>query len=399
MLVVIKAGFDEELLAVAERWELMCTQIGVVTGTGRLEVLSAGHTVADVPCNDLVLGGGAPQYELAAVKPAYLEQAEKLDLGSLPEPADYSQVLLRLLARPNTAHKGYVFEQYDSTIRTNTVVGPGADSAVIRVKGTAKALALTTDGNGRYVYLNPYNGGMTAVAEAARNVVCSGGRPLAITNCLNFGNPNDPGIFYQFREAVAGMGAACRALNTPVTGGNVSFYNENAEGAIYPTPVIGMLGLVDDQRHITTPGFKKANDFIVALGSINGEIGGSEYLEMQYGKVIGPPPALDLETEINVQDVCLEAIRSGIINSAHDISDGGLAVCLAESMLEADPGLGADVHVSRRLRNDELLFGESQSTIIVTLDEKNLLALQRIAMGSQVPCATIGRVTENDRLT
>jgi phosphoribosylformylglycinamidine synthase len=398
MLVVIQKGFEEELEEIFDRWDLDCTRIGEVTDTGNLEVHSDGTKVSDTPCFELVLGGGAPQYSLPASKPKYLDQAAQFDQATLPEPKDYSSILLRLLARPNITNKSFVYEQYDSTVRTNTVIGPGADAAVVRVKGTTKALALTTDGNGRYTWLNPNVGGKIAVAEAARNVVCVGGHPIAITNCLNFGNPNDPEIYFQFKEAVTGMGEACSVLNTPVTGGNVSFYNENPEGAVYPTPVIGMLGLIEDINHITTPGFKHEGDFIVVLGSINGELGGSEYLEMEHGLVAGEPPGIDLETERHVQGVCIEAIQEGIIHSAHDISDGGLAVCLAESLVAAAEGLGAEVHLSRRLRNDELLFGESQSTIIITVDEEKLLSLQRIAMNDQVPCITIGRVTDSSRL-
>lgn len=398
MLVVVQKGFEEELEAIFANWDLECTPIGEVTDTGNLEVFSHGKQVAEVPCRELVLGGGAPQYTMPAKRPAYLDEAGRLDISTLPEPEDYNATLLRLLARPNIAHKGFVFEQYDSTVRTNTVIGPGADAAVIRVKDTTKALAICTDGNGRYVWLDPYTGGKIAVMEAARNVVCTGARPVAITNCLNFGNPTDPEIYYQFKEAVAGIGEACRHLNTPVTGGNVSFYNENPDGAVYPTPVIGMLGLIENLEHITNPGFKNEGDFIVVLGSINGELGGSEYLEMEHGLVAGAPPAANLETELHVQGTCLKAIRQGIVHSAHDISDGGLAVCLVESLLAAPEGLGAEIYITRRLRDDEMLFGESQSTIVITVSEKNLLTLQRIAMDDQVPCITIGRVTESGRL-
>jgi phosphoribosylformylglycinamidine synthase len=398
MLVVIQKGFEKELKDIFERWELDCTPIGEVTDTGNLVVFYKRRKVTDVPCQELVLGGGAPQYTMPAQKPAYLEQARRLDIEALPEPKNYNRILLRLLARPNIAHKGFIFEQYDSTVRTNTVLGPGADAAIIRVKGTRKALALCTDGNGRFTYLDPSTGGKIAVAEAARNVVCTGATPVAVTNCLNFGNPNDPEIYYQFREAVAGIGEACRHFNTPVTGGNVSFYNENPHGAVYPTPVIGMLGLIEDQNHVTTPGFKQEGDFIVVLGSINGELGGSEYLEMQHGLVAGDPPAINLETEMHVQGTCLGAIREGLVHSAHDISDGGLAVCLVESLLAAPEGLGAEIHITRRMRNDEMLFGESQSTIIITVAEIDLLPLQRIAMDDQVPCITVGRVTDDGRL-
>lgn len=398
MLVVIQKGFEKELKEIFDRWDLDCTPIGEVIDTGKMEVFSNGKRVAEIPCSELVLGGGAPQYTMPARRPAYLEEANHLDLDALPEPKDYNAALLKLLARPNITHKGFIFEQYDSTVRTNTVIGPGADAAVIRVKGTSKGLAVSTDGNGRYTWLNPNAGGRIAVAEAARNVVCTGAQPVAITNCLNFGNPKDPEIYYQFSEAVAGMGDACRLFNTPVTGGNVSFYNENPDGAVYPTPVVGMLGLIEDLEHTTTPGFKQEGDFIVVLGSINGELGGSEYLEMAHKLVAGEPPLINLETEMNVQGTCLEGIQQGFIHSAHDISDGGLAVCLVESLLAAPDGLGAEIHLTRRLRNDEMLFGESQSTIIITVAEDDLLPLQRIAMGDQVPCITIGRVTTSGRL-
>ncbi|MCH7938696.1 MAG: phosphoribosylformylglycinamidine synthase subunit PurL [Candidatus Marinimicrobia bacterium] len=398
MLVVIKAGFEQELLEIAERWELGCTRVGEVTDSGNLEVYSAGDKVADVPCQQLVLGGGAPQYTLPAKRPAYLDAVTELDINSLPEPENYNHCLLKLLSGPNIAHKGFIYEQYDSTVRSNTAVGPGADAAVIRIKGTNQALALSTDGNGRYTWLDPRIGGRIAVAEAARNVVCAGAQPVAITNCLNFGNPNDPEIYFQFQEAVAGIGEACRYLNTPVTGGNVSFYNESPEGAVYPTPVVGMLGLIEDLAHITRPAFRQEGDFIVVLGSLNGELGGSEYLERIHGLVQGSPPPLTLDTELRVQVACLEGIRRGIIRSAHDVSDGGLAVCLVESLLDSPPGLGADIHLSRRLRNDELLFGESQSVIVVTVTEDQLLPLQRIAMEEQVPSITIGRVTDQARM-
>ncbi len=397
MLVVIQKGFEQELQEIFHRWELGCVRIGEVTNTGRLELYLRKHKVADVPCHDLVLGGGAPQYNLPSKRPAYLSNLT-LDISALKEPRDLNATLLLLLGRPSIAHKGAIFGQYDSTIGTDTVQGPGGDAAVIRLKGTRKALAFSTDGNGRYVYLNPRSGGAIAVAEAARNVVCAGAKPVAITNCLNFGNPNDPEIYYQFTEAVVGITQACRALNTPVTGGNVSFYNENPGGAIYPTPVIGMLGIIENIEHLTTPGFKAEGDFVVVLGSINGDLGGSEYLEMEHGQVAGNAPLIDLDTELHVQNVCLAAIQEGLIHSAHDISDGGLAVCLSESLLGGTDGLGVEIHLSRRLRNDEILFGESQSTIIVTISEDHLLPLQRLAMQEQIPVVTIGRVTADARL-
>ncbi|MFC1480659.1 phosphoribosylformylglycinamidine synthase subunit PurL [Candidatus Neomarinimicrobiota bacterium] len=398
MLVVVERGFEDDLAEICTRWELDFVQIGEVTDTGRFEVYWAGDKVVDVPSVDLVLGGGAPQYDLPTREPEYLARVQDFSIESIKEPKNLNKTLLRLLASPNIAEKTYVYRQYDSSVRSNTAVYPGSDAGVVRIKGTTKALASSTDGNGRYVYLEPYTGGLIAVAEAARNVVCAGARPVAITNCLNFGNPNDPEIYYQFKAAVTGIGDACRALDTPVTGGNVSFYNENPEGAIYPTPVIGMLGLIENTDHITTMDFKDVGDFIVVLGSVNGDLGGTEYLELIHGQVAGKPPIISLEIERHVQAACLEAIQAGLVKSAHDISDGGLAVCLAESILSAEGDRGAEIHITRRLRNDELLFGESQSTIIITVDETDLLALQRIAMQDDVPCITIGRVTETGRL-
>jgi phosphoribosylformylglycinamidine synthase len=258
---------------------------------------------------------------------------------------------------------------------------------------------VSTDCNGKYVYLNPRLGGEIAVAEAARNVVCTGAEPIAITNCLNFGNPNDPEIYWQFKEAVTGIGKVCRTLNTPVTGGNVSFYNESSLGAVYPSPVIGMVGLIEDTKHITTMSFKTPNDFIIVLGGLNGKLGGSEYLKTIHGRIEGPIAPLNIEFEMRVQEVCLEAIKKGIVNSAHDISDGGLLVNIAESIIAAEPGIGAKIDCERRLRTDELLFGECQSAIIITIPENNLIDLIMISQELDIPTQTIGRVTDNNLLT
>jgi phosphoribosylformylglycinamidine synthase len=291
-----------------------------------------------------------------------------------------------------------VFRQYDSTVRSNTVQGPGGAAAVIRLKGTQKGLAMSTDCNGRYVYLNPRMGGQIAVVESARNVVCSGGEPLAITNCLNFGNPQDPEIYWQFKEAVTGIGEACRALNTPVTGGNVSFYNETGDTAVYPTPVIGMVGLLENINQSTTIEFKGAGDFIVTLGALNGCLGGSEYLRTIHGKIQGPIPHLNLELEMGIQELCLEAIKKGIIKSAHDLSDGGLAVNISESIVHSKQGLGARLDVVRKLQNNELLFGECQSVIVVTLEESALYELILLAQKLDMHTQTIGRVTDTNSL-
>ena len=398
MLVVIEKGFDAELNEIFEKWELECTRLGEVTNTGMLEVYHLGNKVAEIPSEELVLGGGAPQYDMPVKEPAYFTEVNNFTIESIKDNEDHNKTLLTLLSTPNITSKQFVYRQYDSTVRSNTVQGPGGAAAVIRLKGTQKGLAMSTDCNGRYVYLNPRIGGQIAVVEAARNVVCSGGEPLAITNCLNFGNPKDPEIFWQFKEAVTGIGEACRALNTPVTGGNVSFYNETGDTAVFPTPVIGMVGLLENIEQSTTIEYKDAGDFIVTLGALNGSLGGSEYLRTIHGKIQGPIPHLNLELEMGIQELCLDAIKKGIIKSAHDLSDGGLAVNISESLIHSRKGLGARLDVVRKLQNSELLFGECQSVIVVTLEEGALYELIFLAQKLDMHTQTIGRVTDTNSL-
>jgi len=398
MLVVIEKGFDAELNEIFEKWELECTRLGEVTNTGMLEVYHLGNKVAEIPSEELVLGGGAPQYDMPVKEPAYFTEVNNFTIESIKNNEDHNKTLLTLLSTPNITSKQFVYRQYDSTVRSNTVQGPGGAAAVIRLKGTQKGLAMSTDCNGRYVYLNPRIGGQIAVVEAARNVVCSGGEPLAITNCLNFGNPKDPEIFWQFKEAVTGIGEACRALNTPVTGGNVSFYNETGDTAVFPTPVIGMVGLLENIEQSTTIEYKDAGDFIVTLGALNGCLGGSEYLRTIHGKIQGPIPHLNLELEMGIQELCLDAIKKGIIKSAHDLSDGGLAVNISESLIHSKKGLGARLDVVRKLQNSELLFGECQSVIVVTLEEGALYELILLAQKLDMHTQTIGRVTDTNSL-
>jgi len=398
MLVVIEQGFDAELNAIFEKWELECIRIGEVTNTGMLEVYHQGAKVAEIPSEELVLGGGAPQYDMPVREPEYFSEINNFTIDTINDDENYNKSLLTLLSTPNITSKQFVFRQYDSTVRSNTIQGPGGAAAVIRLKGTQKGLAISTDCNGRYVYLNPRLGGQIAVVESARNVVCSGGEPLAITNCLNFGNPQDPEIYWQFKEAVMGIGEACRALNTPVTGGNVSFYNETGDTAVFPTPVIGMVGLLENINQSTTLEFKDAGDFIVTLGALNGCLGGSEYLRTIHGKIQGPIPHLNLELEMGIQELCLDAIKKGIIKSAHDLSDGGLAVNLSESLIQSKAGLGAKLDVVRKLHNSELLFGECQSVIIVTLEESALYELILLAQNLDMHTQTIGRVNESNAL-
>jgi phosphoribosylformylglycinamidine synthase len=376
MLIVCKKGREEELETVFEKWDLHAVQIGEVTDEPRVKIYWNNSVVADVDADHLVLGGGAPVYHRETHRPAYLDRLG-LDLDSISDisAANAIDALTQVLGSPNIASKRWVYEQYDTMVRTNTLVGPGVgDAAVIRIKGTKKGVAVKTDCNARYVYLNPRQGGRIAVAEAARNVVCTGGKPLAITNCLNFGNPYKPEVYWVFTEAVAGMGEACTAFNTPVTGGNVSFYNENPDGAVFPTPTIGMLGLVENiDEHVTTIAFKNDGDAIYLLSPAGwthrDDLGGSEYLAFLHGITAGDAPHFDLDEEKAVQDAMLALIRRGIVKSAHDISDGGLAVCLAECVIQAD-GLGADIELeSSSLRLDATLFGEAQSRIVFTAEE------------------------------
>ena len=399
MLVVVKKGFEEETKKIFSKWGLNCVEIGKVTNTQLLEIYMNGEKVGEIPAWHLVLGGGAPVYTRKTKYPSYIEEIRAFDIDEIPESEDYNEVLLKLISSPNIADKSWVFRQYDYSVMTNTALPPGYGAGVLRIKGTRKALAVKTDGNGRYTYLNPYRGGAIAVAEAARNVVCTGARPLAITNCLNFGNPYDEEIYYQFKNAVHGMGDACRVFDTPVTGGNVSFYNESPDGPIYPTVVVGMLGLIKDISHITTPWFKNEGDFIILIGNIKGELGGSEYLKVIHGLVKGDAPSIDLEFERRIHDAVLEAIRKGIVNSAIDISDGGLAIALAEACIKNPSGpMGASVYLSGDARNDELLFSECQSCIVVTVREDNLLEMEKIASKNMVPSTTIGRVKGDRRL-
>jgi phosphoribosylformylglycinamidine synthase len=327
MLCVVKKGYEERVKKTFEKWDLHCEIIGEVSNNGKLTIEYQGEVKASLFPFDLVLGGGAPVYHREIKEPNYLKETKEFDFTSLPEPNNIQESFLKLFASPNIASKRWVYEQYDSMVRTNTIVGPGSDAAVIYIKGTNKAIAMKTDCNARYVYLNPKEGTKIAVAEAARNIVCSGGMPLAITNCLNFGNPYKPEIYWQFANAIEGMREACNYFETPVTGGNVSFYNESPEAAVYPTPTIGMLGLVENLKNVTTSYFKRDSDLIYILGEDEEEMGGSEYLKIFHGKVTGDPPQLNLQKEKLLQDSISSLINKQLINSAHDISEGGIT-CL-----------------------------------------------------------------------
>ncbi|MEX1011745.1 MAG: phosphoribosylformylglycinamidine synthase subunit PurL [Balneolaceae bacterium] len=393
MLVVAERGREQEIIDVYEKWDLNAVVIGEVVKGGKVTYWKEGEVKAEMPADSLVLGGGAPQYVREAEKPAYLEKVQEYDFSIIEHPDDHYETLITILSSPNIASKRWVHEQYDTTVRTNTVNAPGAsNSGVIRIKGTRKGLAVKTDCNGRYVYLNPRKGGQIAVAEAARNVVCSGGKPMAITNCLNFGNPYKPDVYWVFREALGGMGDACRALNTPVTGGNVSFYNENPNGAVFPTPVIGMLGLVEDvYEHTMTPGFKEKGDLVFYIGAQRRGLGGSEYLKVIHGLTTGDAPDIDLDFEVRLQETLLEAIRGKMVNAAHDISDGGLAVTLAEMAIFS--GKGADISVKELSGTYvDVLYSEAQSGVVVTTRPEMAGEFIRFCSDQKIPCHELGAV-------
>lgn len=391
MLVVVEKGREEEVVKIIEKWGLHSQVIGRVTDDGKLRLLHHGEVVADVPVDSLA--EDAPVYNRPSTEPAYYRENADVDMSDIAEPQDYNETWLRLLAAPTVASKEWVYTQYDHMVRTATAVSPGSDAAVVTVRGTRKALAMTTDCNGRYVYLDPQIGGAIAVAEAARNVVCSGAEPLAVTDCLNFGNPMKPEIFWQFEKAVDGMSEACSTLQTPVIGGNVSFYNETNGEAVYPTPVVGMVGLIQDVDHITTQAFQEEGDRILLLGATYAELGGSEYQKLVLGEIKGRPPMLDLEKEKAVQQTVLQLIRKGWVRSAHDLSEGGLAVALAESCIAGN--LGADVSLQSELRPDELLFSESQSRILLSVAPEHAEEASRLINEAGVPYSELGTVGGN----
>ncbi|GAA4725532.1 phosphoribosylformylglycinamidine synthase subunit PurL [Brevibacillus fulvus] len=394
MLVVAKQGREAEVISIFDKWGLRSAVIGRVTDDGLLRLVHKGEVVAEVPVDSLA--EEAPVYYKPSEVPAYYLENEQVDpLAVIDEPQDLRQTLKELLAQPTIANKQWVYEQYDHIVRAQTAVKPGSDAAVVMIRGTRKALAMSTDCNGRYVYLDPQVGGAIAVAEAARNVVCSGAEPLAITDCLNFGSPDKPGVFWQFEKAVDGMSEACRVLNTPVIGGNVSFYNERSGDAIYPTPTVGMVGLITDTDHITTQDFKAGGDIVILLGETFAELGGSEYQKLATGNIAGRPPKLELQREAAVQGLVLQAIRQGLVKSAHDLAEGGLGVAIAESCFGEE--IGATIELQTELRADVALFSESQSRILLSVSPENAEKVLAMAEQLQVKAAAIG-TTGGDRL-
>jgi len=392
MLVVAEKGREGEVRRILEKWELEAAEIGQVTDDGRFRILENGAVVADIPA--LPLTEGCPTYEREGVESEEIRALREMDLSEhlIPE-GDLTKTFILLLGSPNVASKRWVYEQYDTTVRTATAVRPGGDAGVIRIRGTSRAVAATTDCNGRFVYLEPKTGAMIAVAEAARNLVCVGALPTAITNNLNFGNPLKPHIYYQLREAVLGMAAACEAFETPVTGGNVSLFNETDGRAIYPTPVIGMVGIIDDVETITPQSFQNEGDDIVLLGDNRDEIGGSEYLYVTANLVAGAPPSVDLEAERALQQAVLKMIQGRLLNSAHDCSEGGLACALAEAALgNGEIPHGVSVELADDLRPVACLFGEAQGRIVVSCPPDKTSEVLRLAGLHEVPARRIGRV-------
>jgi phosphoribosylformylglycinamidine synthase len=403
MLIVVHKGREAEVLKIFDKWDLHCVQIGEVTKDPRLKFYMNGVLEADVPAESLVLGGGAPQYHRAYTEPAYFAKIQAFDIQNVPDTIHPRSVAERIVKLPNIASKRWIYTQYDSMVGTaNASTNAPSDAAIVLVKGSKKALAVTTDCNSRYVYANPHVGGQIAVAEAARNIVCSGGEPVAITNCLNFGNPYDPEVYYQFVHAIKGMGEACHKFNTPVTGGNVSFYNQSPDGPVYPTPTIGMLGILDNPAQRITLDFKEAGHLVYIVGRSRNDINSSEYLHKIIGIEHSPAPHFHLEEEHQVQLAIAKLNKAGLIQSAHDVSEGGLFVTLLESAMVNN--LGFEVHTNSNFRKDAYLFGESQSRVVVTVRPEDQEKFEAVLHGMVHPTDHSVRhekigVVKGDRIT
>jgi len=393
MLVVVHKGREAEVQAVFDKWDLHCVQIGEVTDTGHLEYFMDGQKVADIPAESLVLGGGAPVYDRETREPAYLVNRPQVDTRDIPVPSSALRAALRLAIHPNIASRRWVTTQYDSMVGIdNASTNAPSDAAVIRLKNSNKALAMTVDCNARYVHADPYTGAAIAVAEAARNITCSGGEGLAITNCLNFGNPYNPEVYWQFVHAIRGMGDACRRFGTPVTGGNVSFYNQSAEdGPVFPTPVIGMVGLIDDFSHRMTLNFKREGDLLVQVGRLSEDMNSSIYLQIYHNISYSAAPEFDLEEEVRMQNLVRRLIRAGLVQSAHDLSEGGLFIAALESAMAGRKGFS--LRTVDGLRKDGLLFGEAQSRVLLSIRPEDWEALHALAEEMKVPVHAFGEVT------
>ncbi len=400
MLLVGKKGREQEIMEIFSRWDLPCAIIGEVTGDGILNFYYQGMLEASIPAQELVLGGGAPQYERMYSKPSYLDRIRAFRIDKVPVPGDLRPVAEKMIRLPSIASKQWVFEQYDSTVgAANATTNTPADAAVVWIKGTVKGIAVTTDCNSRYVYADPYQGAMIAVSEAARNIICAGAVPLGITNCLNFGNPYDPEVYYQFVEAIKGMGEACRRFNTPVTGGNVSFYNQSPEeGPVFPTPTIGMVGILENIQDKMTLDFKKEGDRIYLLGEWTNDLHSSQYLVNICGIEYSPAPYFDLEKEFHLQETVKRLVQNKCIQSAHDVSEGGLLTVLFEKGFNRT--LGFSVRTMKEnyggghaIRKDAFWFGEGQGRVAVSVSEEQVTEFLRTIEKNEIPFALLGNVT------
>jgi len=398
MLLVVKKGEEQSVLDIFEKWDLPCSHIGDVTNDGMLRFYMNGVEEAVLPAEELVLGGGAPQYERSFSTPSYFSKIETFEPSSIPVPEDLQSVAKQLISIPNIANKKWIYNQYDSMVGTGTTnTNEPSDAAIVIAKPTNKALALTTDCNSKYVFADPYVGAMIAVAEAARNIVCSGGIPLGVTNCLNFGNPYDPEVYYQFVHSIKGMGEACQKFDTPVTGGNVSFYNQSPEGPVYPTPTIGMVGLLDSINQKMTMYFKSSEDSIYVVGHLKDDFNSSEYLHKIHGIEYSPAPYFNLEEEYQMQQLVTSLIKNNIISSAHDVSEGGLIVTLLESAFFNNVGFEVNA-ASGNIRKDAFWFGETQGRVVISVNPSQNKVFLDFMSTQEVPYHFLGQVSESNIL-
>jgi phosphoribosylformylglycinamidine synthase subunit PurL len=395
MLMVIEKGKEAMVQAVFDKWDLPCSEIGWVTNDGLLHFYMYGVLEATLPAEELVLGGGAPQYTRAFAIPSYFEKINAFNADTIAVPTDIKSIAKQLICIPNIASKRWIYQQYDSMVgEGNVSTNAPSDAAIVLAKPTNKALALTTDCNSRYVFANPYIGAMIAVAEAARNIVCSGATPLGVTNCLNFGNPYNPEVYYQFTQAIKGMGEACIKFDTPVTGGNVSFYNQSPDGAVYPTPTIGMVGVLENIDNKMTLDFKQADDEIYLIGVQRNDINSSEYLHKICGIEYSPAPYFDLQEEFDVQQEVLKMIHKKLINSAHDVSEGGLFITLMESCFNRNLGINVST-TNTTIRKDAYWFGEAQSRIVISVSKQNRNDFNMLLEKMELAVTYLGTVTKN----
>jgi phosphoribosylformylglycinamidine synthase len=396
MLLVVQKGKEKAVLDIFEKWDLPCSEIGEVTNDCMLQFYMHGVLEAVLPADELVLGGGAPQYSRESKEPAYIQKINAFDTDKIAVPTDLKAIAEQIITIPNIASKRWVYEQYDSMVGAGTAsTNAPSDAAIVVAKPTNKALALTTDCNSRYVFADPYKGAMIAVAEAARNIVCSGGEPLGVTNCLNFGNPYDPEVYWQFSNAIKGMGEACVKFDTPVTGGNVSFYNQSPDGPVYPTPTIGMVGLLDSAADKMTMNFKNVGDVIYLIGESKNDINSSEYLHKIIGEEFSPCPYFDLDTEFNLQKALLQLIKEKQILSAHDVSEGGLFTTVLESAFTNNLGFSIAQN-DTNIRTDAYWFGEAQSRVVVSISVEQEAAFLAVLTNKNIPTSKLGVVTESN---